>query len=74
MASKHPLHHRISNEKRVWIMEHECILWMHINIRRVIDDDLAIQRPQTIACDFSVGIHLDDSEFLIAAMSTQHIV
>ena len=55
-------------------MEHECILWMHMNIRRVIDDDLAIQRPQTIACDFSVGIHLDDGEFLIAAMSAKHIV
>ncbi len=47
---------------------------MHMNIRMVIGDDLAIQRPQTIACDFSVGIHLNDSEFLIAAMSAQHIV
>ncbi len=55
-------------------MEHEYILWMYMNIRRVIDDDLAIQRPQTIACDFSVGIHLDDGEFLIAAMSAKHIV
>ncbi len=68
----------ITEYQTLWNMAHEYILWMHSNrsqvVRAMHTPHLAVERPETIPRDFSVSIHLDDGQFLIAAMGTQDII